>query len=128
MSCLARHAQTKEPCALEDGHTGPHELPYKHRCHALGCVRPCRPEHLMCRAHWARVPKPLQAAVWATYREGQCDDKRPSAEWHTAADEAIAAVWKQDLTKLLDEQGRWRAKKPEWVTAQVALVLPGIEP
>jgi hypothetical protein len=42
--------------------------------------------------HWRAVPKVLQKAVWDTYREGQCDDKRPSGWWHLAADYAIMAV------------------------------------
>lgn len=33
-----------------------------------------------------------QKWVLESYRDGQCDDKRPSAEWHVAADTAIAYV------------------------------------
>jgi hypothetical protein len=47
---------------------------------------------LMCRAHWSKVPENVQRAVYATYRRGQCDDKRPSREWHEAADAAIGYV------------------------------------
>lgn len=47
---------------------------------------------LMCRRHWFMVPRGIQRSVWATYREGQCDDKRPSKEWHEAADAAIGYV------------------------------------
>ena len=46
----------------------------------------------MCLAHWRRVPRPIQRAVWATYRPGQCDDRSPSAAWHDAADAAIGFV------------------------------------
>ncbi len=46
----------------------------------------------MCWPHWRAVPAKLQRRVWETYRRGQCDDKRPSKEWHQAADAAIAAV------------------------------------
>lgn len=63
-----------------------------HHCHARGCSTPTKPEMLMCFKHWRMVPRDLQRAVWATYRPGQCDDKRPSPEWHAAADAAIAAV------------------------------------
>jgi len=63
-----------------------------HHCHARGCATSCPPEHLMCARHWRMVPSDLQRAVWATYRPGQCDDKRPSAAWHAAADAAIAHV------------------------------------
>lgn len=34
----------------------------------------------------------LQRAVWQHYRDGQCDDMQPSAEWHKAADAAIGYV------------------------------------
>jgi hypothetical protein len=47
---------------------------------------------LMCREHWWMVRYTIQQAVWAAYRPGQCDDKRPSAAWHTAADAAIGYV------------------------------------
>lgn len=49
-----------------------------HHCHARGCDVPTRPEALMCLRHWRMVPKPLQRAVWSSYRYGQCDDKQPS--------------------------------------------------
>ncbi len=60
-----------------------------HHCHALGCTKACAPERLFCPAHWFEVPSSLQDAVWASYREGQCDDKNPSKDWHQAADAAI---------------------------------------
>ena len=63
-----------------------------HTCHAMDCETECPPEYLMCGRHWRMVPKKLQRRVWATYREGQCDDMNPSAEWHVAADAAICAV------------------------------------
>jgi hypothetical protein len=63
-----------------------------HVCHARGCDVPVPPEMLMCRAHWFRLPSKIRRAVWASYREGQCDDKRPSEAWHKAADAAIALV------------------------------------
>lgn len=49
---------------------------------------------LMCRVHWSKVPRKVQAAVYETYRVGQCDDMRPSKEWHRAADAAIGYVAK----------------------------------
>lgn len=42
------------------------------------------------------VPARLKARVVATYRDGQCDDMRPSLAWHEAADAAIAAVALQE--------------------------------
>lgn len=64
----------------------------KHRCHARGCERACKPEFLMCGRHWKMVPKRIQAKVYRHYRDGQCDDKKPSQEWMDAAKAAIAAV------------------------------------
>lgn len=63
-----------------------------HHCHAVECMVPTRPELLMCPRHWRMVPGHVQRRVWATYRRGQCDDKRPSQEWHQAADAAIGHV------------------------------------
>lgn len=65
-----------------------------HHCHARGCEKAVPPEMLMCAAHWRRVPKHIRDAVWANYRNGQCDDKTPSLEWHVAADAAIGWVAK----------------------------------
>lgn len=67
-----------------------------HHCHARGCTTPCKPEMLMCLKHWRMVPLNLQRAVWAHYRPGQCDDKRPSEAWHKAADAAILAVFQKE--------------------------------
>ncbi len=67
-----------------------------HHCHARGCKVLTDPTMLMCKRHWRMVPLHLQQAVWATYRDGQCDDKNPSEEWHVAADAAIAFVAKKD--------------------------------
>jgi hypothetical protein len=63
-----------------------------HTCHARGCEKRVKPEFLMCSAHWRRVPSKIQASVWVHYRNGQCDDMRPSREWYEAASAAIGAV------------------------------------
>jgi DNA polymerase len=68
----------------------------RHHCHARGCEKPVPPEMLMCRGHWFSLPKNLRDAVWRTYREGQCDDMRPSREWHAAADAAIEYVFNRE--------------------------------
>jgi hypothetical protein len=80
------------------------ELP--HTCHARGCATPVKPEMLMCFAHWRRVPKKIQRAVWAAYRPGQCDDKDVSDKWTLAADAAIGFVAKVDRqpVRLVEEQ------------------------
>lgn len=63
-----------------------------HTCHARGCGIAVKPEMLMCRRHWFKVPQKIRDAVWEHYRDGQCDDKQPSEAWHEAADAAIGAV------------------------------------
>lgn len=63
-----------------------------HTCHARGCDKHVKPELLMCLKHWRMVPRAIQRAVWATYRDGQCDDMSPSKEWHSAASAAIGFV------------------------------------
>jgi hypothetical protein len=42
------------------------------------------------------VPPLIRAAVWASYRPGQCVDRRPSESWMIAADAAIDAVWQAE--------------------------------
>ncbi len=64
----------------------------EHHCHARGCKKVTKPEMLMCFAHWKIVPEELQKAVWANYRVGQCNDKKPSEAWHKAANAAISYV------------------------------------
>ena len=63
-----------------------------HICHARGCEKSCPPKHLMCKAHWFKVPKALRDAVWSAYVPGQEVSKDPTSEWHEAADAAIASV------------------------------------
>ena len=67
-----------------------------HHCHATGCRRAVAPEMLMCRRHWFMVPAPLRAWVLETYRDGQCDDWRPSAAYCAAAAAAVTAVARQE--------------------------------
>lgn len=63
-----------------------------HKCHARECTTSVRPQLLMCALHWRSVPRNIQAGVLRHYRDGQCDDKRPSLEWHEAASAAIGFV------------------------------------
>lgn len=63
-----------------------------HTCHAYKCSRRVKPEPLMCKHHWTMVPRKLQRAVWATYRDGQCDDWQITQEYADAAKGAITAV------------------------------------
>lgn len=77
-----------------------------HHCHAHGCQTEVPPEMLMCGKHWRIVPKNIQRQVWAHYRAGQCDDKNPSAEWHRAADLAIAYVAEREGHRAVAERYR----------------------
>lgn len=52
-----------------------------HTCHAEACTAKVPPKMLMCGKHWGMVPRPLQRAIWATYRRGQEHDKNPSAAY-----------------------------------------------
>jgi hypothetical protein len=63
-----------------------------HTCHAEHCDKPVKPEMLMCAKHWRMVPKDVKFRVYRYYRKGQCDDKKPSAEYLAAARSAINVV------------------------------------
>jgi diadenosine tetraphosphatase ApaH/serine/threonine PP2A family protein phosphatase len=67
-----------------------------HTCHALRCETPVPSRMHMCRQHWAMVPKALQRRLWATYRPGQENDKRPTAAYLRAAAACIEAVAEAD--------------------------------
>ena len=67
-----------------------------HICHAIGCTVVVPPRLLMHLQHWRMVPKDLQRAVWAAYRQGQEQDKRPSKAYLQAAARAIIAVAEQE--------------------------------
>ena len=86
-----------------------------HRCHARDCGAPVPPSMLMCRRHWFKVPKRVRDQVWDAYSRGQEVDKRPSPEWHEAADAAIGYVaWLER-----------RSLRPAEVRAMVALGVAG---
>jgi hypothetical protein len=65
-----------------------------HTCHAFQCNEPTKPEMFMCYRHWRRVPSAMKASIWASYRPGQCDDKRITSKYASAAKAAIMAVAK----------------------------------
>lgn len=71
-----------------------------HTCHARDCQTRVKPELLMCLKHWKKVPLAIRNAVWQHYRPGQCDDKRPSRDWHRAADAAIGIVARMECKPL----------------------------
>lgn len=74
----------------------PAERSAEHLCHARGCTRKVPPERLTCRDHWFLIPKKIRDAVWAAYREGQCDDMEPSKEWMLAAEAAIGFLARRE--------------------------------
>lgn len=47
----------------------PPKPPSQYGCQAVGCQHTVRRGHLMCMDHWRMVPKALQDAVWAAWRE-----------------------------------------------------------
>lgn len=66
-----------------------------HTCHADGCDTRVPPRMLMCRRHWAMVPRALQRAVWDTYQPGQerlDGSAYPSCDYLDAARAAVDAV------------------------------------
>lgn len=63
-----------------------------HTCHAVECNTRVVPEMLMCRKHWFMVPMHIRRWVWSAYRDGQCDDQSPSADYCNAAQAAVIFV------------------------------------
>lgn len=60
-----------------------------HTCHATGCPATIPPRMFMCKRHWFALPNRLRTQIWATYREGQEDDKNPSKAYCTVARAAV---------------------------------------
>lgn len=65
-----------------------------HVCHVCQCEAKVPPRMLMCRRHWAQVPKELQDAVYATFTPGQCErpGPTPTRDWLRAARAALSWV------------------------------------
>lgn len=63
-----------------------------HTCHALGCTKPCPPQHLMCRVCWSKVPPDMQASVNTTVRQRGSRVDASWAPWWRAQAYAIAHV------------------------------------
>lgn len=79
-----------------------------HTCHARGCATRVPPEMLMCKPHWAKVPLPIQRAVWRAY-----------------ADAAIAAVAIRDGLFTPDEGVKWLERKVGPVDARLVAIVRG---
>lgn len=45
--------------------------PVIHTCNAMNCSEAIESKFLMCRAHWAMVPRSLQQRIWLHYQPGQ---------------------------------------------------------
>lgn len=64
-------------------------------CPATDNGRPCprnkSTEYLMCRAHWSKVPRELQAAVYATFR-GYTRGSATLGELRAVQVEAVASA------------------------------------
>ena len=59
-------------------------------CRADGCEMSRRRDQIMCRRHWAMVPKPLQDAVYLAYEPSA--GFRQSPGWLAAVQTAIASL------------------------------------
>lgn len=59
-------------------------------CQADTCDSRRRRDQIMCRKHWAAVPRAIQQHVYATY--DRAAGIRQSAEWLAAIDAAIASL------------------------------------
>lgn len=82
----------------------------QHTCHAFECWMVIQPRLLMCRTHWALVPRPFQKLIWATYRPGQEKDKQPSAAYLAVQRCCVNIVASREaVQKAGEEQGRFFA-------------------
>lgn len=92
-----------------------------HHCHAVDCTAAVRPKMLMCRHHWYMVPTALRREVWAAYRPGQEDDKRPSVRYLEVTDEARRVV-----AELEGKRALWEVEHERY--ALLIAMLKGREP
>src|SRR5262245_3058048 len=63
-----------------------------HECLAVGCKVHVSARVLMCRAHWRKVPREEQQAVYAAFNPSQLHTHRPSGAWVRASRAAILRV------------------------------------
>jgi len=59
-----------------------------HLCHWPGCQVTVAPKYWGCNPHWRKLPFAIRERIWACYRPGQEEDKKPSQEYVDAAREA----------------------------------------
>lgn len=65
-----------------------------HRCHWPRCERTVPARMYACRQHWFTLPRPLRAAILATYSPGQEIRKNPTPAYLEAA--RRARRWAED--------------------------------
>lgn len=58
-----------------------------HECHWPSCSKQVPPAMWGCREHWMMLPRFLRQKIWATYRPGQENDRRPSIGYLAAAEQ-----------------------------------------
>lgn len=63
-----------------------------HACAIPGCIRPAKDGQMMCWPHWRRVPRPLNHAVFDTYRAMVVGGVEEVRNYEQARDAAVAAV------------------------------------
>jgi len=62
-------------------------------CPVAGCTAHAKPQQLMCWAHWRRVPKALNRAVFDTFADMRSDKSADTMRaYRQARDAAIDAV------------------------------------
>ena len=78
-----------------------------HHCHAPGCGASVPPKMFACRRHWFALPRAIQLAIWAEYRNGQERDKQPSLRYmavQTAARAVLAFKPRDEAAALLSAE------------------------
>ncbi len=95
----------------------------QHTCHVPQCKAACPPRHLMCAAHWFKVPGHLQADVYATARARNPNVDASWGPWWRHQAMAIAHVMRKDTLPApetpvteaqhaqLDRIDKWEAKE-----------------
>lgn len=91
-----------------------------HHCHAVGCETSVPPKMFMCLKHWRMLGRAGQQAVWAAYRPGQEDDKRPSSTYMEVTNEARRVVASREGKLAL-----WEAESPQYERTTALLKAAG---
>lgn len=68
-------------------------------CRAIGCNTRIPLDKVMCKKHWAAVPKPIKDRVFNHYRSGQGFAFTPCHQWFEALRDAILSVRDQELVR-----------------------------